>query len=51
MFMLDEVLADYVIHAGNNELNFLDADDEWSVRVLRDFRLAYPREEWGIATE
>jgi glycosyltransferase involved in cell wall biosynthesis len=51
MFMLDEVLADYMIHAGNNELNFLDSDDEWSGRALRDFRLAYPREEWGVATE
>ena len=51
MFMLDEILADYTLHAGNNELMFLDSDDEWSARALRDFRLAYPREEWGLASD
>jgi glycosyltransferase involved in cell wall biosynthesis len=31
--MLDDVLVDYLIHAGNNELAFAEEDDHWHARL------------------
>lgn len=46
MSMVDEVLADYFIHAGNNELNFLEEDERWREEMLALYREPFPQSEW-----
>lgn len=47
MSMSDKVLADYFIHAGNNELAFLEEDDHWRQVMLGRFTEPFATAEWG----
>jgi glycosyltransferase involved in cell wall biosynthesis len=47
MQMLDRVLVDYLIHGGNNELNFAGEDDFWAAEMLRVYSQSFRAFEWG----
>lgn len=45
--MLDSVLADYLIHDGNNELVFIDQDDRWHREMLSVYKRPFARVDWN----